>query len=47
MYPDLSPILDLDPEANFLVNAIVKKAPLDINVRLVARNIDQEFYWKE
>lgn len=47
MYPDLTSIVDLDVDAGYIVNDIIKKAPTDIPVRVVAQNIEQEFYWKE
>jgi len=39
-YPDLSSIVDLDPEAGYVINDIVKKAPLDAPVRVVAQNLN-------
>ena len=47
MYPDLSSIVELDDQAGYIVNQIIKKASTDVPVRIVAQNIEQEFYWKE
>jgi len=36
MYPDLSSIVELDDQAGYIVNQIIKKASTDVPVRIVA-----------
>jgi len=36
MYPDLTSLVELDDQAGYIVNQIIKKAPTDISVRVVA-----------